>query len=81
MESGQSSRETDICSRCSQLVAPVGNRCPRCGSPMKVHTMRLPIVIGIAGVLALLFVVVLMVMVIQNADVENGAPTVQRSQQ
>jgi uncharacterized paraquat-inducible protein A len=61
-------RETDICSRCGQLVAPEGNRCPRCGSPMKVHTKRLPILIGIAGVLALLFVVLLMVVVIQNSD-------------
>ncbi len=70
------SRETDICSRCGQLVAPEGNRCPRCGSPMKVHTKRLPILIGIAGVLALLFVVVLMVVVIQNSE-EDAAPTSQ----
>ncbi len=61
-------RETGICSRCGQLVAPEGNRCPRCGSPMKVHNKRLPILIGIAGVLALLFVVLLMVRVIQRSD-------------
>jgi predicted amidophosphoribosyltransferase len=68
------SRETDICSRCGQLVAPEGNRCPRCGSPMKVHTKRIPILIGLAGVLALLFVIFLMVVVIHNADVENAPP-------
>lgn len=42
---------------------------------MKIHAKRLPILIAIAGVLALLFVVFLMVKVIQNSEVENGAAT------
>lgn len=67
--------EKGICSRCGQLVTPQHNRCPRCGSPMKIHAKRLPILIAIAGVLALLFVVFLMVKVIQNSEVENGAAT------
>jgi predicted amidophosphoribosyltransferase len=72
-------RETGICSRCGQLVTPERNRCPRCGSPMQVHGKRLPILIGIAGVLALLFVVVLMVVVIQNSDEQSGAATQRQS--
>ncbi|MGO9256234.1 MAG: hypothetical protein ACLQU1_08035 [Bryobacteraceae bacterium] len=71
------SRETGICSRCGQLVAPQGNRCPRCGSPMKVHPDRLPILIGIAGVLALLFVVFLMVVVIRNSELDDAGATSQ----
>jgi len=39
-----------------------------------MRTKRLPILIGIAGVLALLFVVAIMVVVIQNEDLDQGPP-------
>ncbi len=65
------SPEPGVCSRCGQLVVPVNDRCPRCGSPMSVHNKRVPILIGIAGVLALLFVIVLMVLVVHNEDMES----------
>ena len=71
--------EKGICSRCEQVVTPQGNRCPRCGSPMRIHSRRLPILIGLAGVLALLFVVFLMMKVIQNSEAESG-PATQSSQ-
>jgi len=64
----------DVCSRCGQLVTVAGKRCPRCGSPVGMRTKRLPILIGIAGVLALLFVVAIMVVVIQNEDLDQGPP-------
>ena len=73
------SEQTDICSTCGQLVAPQRNRCPRCGSPMKLRGRRLPLLIGIAGVLALLFVVVLMVVVVQNSESGDEAPTTTES--
>jgi len=80
MEGEDPSRETGICSRCGQLVVPEGNRCPRCGSPMSVHNKRLPIIIGIAGVLALVFVIIMMLVVVQNSDIENGTTTQSQSQ-
>jgi len=68
--------EKDICSRCGVYVTPKNNRCPRCGSPMRMHSKRVPILIGIAGLLALLFVVGLMVVVMQHAE-DDAATTVQ----
>ncbi len=44
---------------------------------MKVHPDRLPILIGIAGVLALLFVVFLMVVVIRNSELDDAGATSQ----
>jgi len=44
---------------------------------MKVHNKRLPILIGIAGVLALAFVVFLMVVVIQNSEADDPGTTSQ----
>lgn len=64
---------TDICGRCGQLVMPENNRCPRCGSPITMRFHHWPILFGIAGVLALLFVVYLMVMVVQN-DEDHTTP-------
>jgi ribosomal protein S27AE len=75
MEADTPSRESGICSRCGQLVVPEGNRCPRCGSPMAVHNKRLPILISLAGVLALLFVIVVMVLVVHNSDIADGSTT------
>jgi hypothetical protein len=71
------SPDTDICGRCGQLVVPHGNRCPRCGSPMTMRTRRLPILFGIAGVLALAFVIFLMVKVVENEDIESPKTTEQ----
>src|ERR1017187_3682928 len=55
----------DRCPRCLQTVPPKASRCPSCGQP--IHSMRsLFIAIGIAGLLVLVFVMLVMYRLAKN---------------
>ena len=73
--------EREICSRCSQMVVPQNKRCPRCGSPMAMRSRRWPLMFGVAGVLALAFLVFLMLKVIENDDIENTPSSTEQTSQ
>jgi len=47
--------------------------CPNCGERHS-STRRVPIIIGILGLLALVFVAIIMVKVIQNSDIDSAPP-------
>lgn len=64
--------DDQICARCMQPVANSDARCRNCGTP-RVRTRRVVLWLGIGGVVALFFVVLLMVKVIHDADI-NAAP-------
>jgi hypothetical protein len=61
------------CPRCLQPVPPKVSRCPGCLQP--IHSQRfLPLAIGVAGLLALVFALLVMYRMVSNEDAEN-APT------
>ena len=63
--------KAERCPRCLQPVPPRVSRCPGCRQP--VHSLRsLPLVIGAACLLALLFVVLLMYRMMRNEDAANA---------
>ncbi|HMD70511.1 MAG TPA: hypothetical protein VKF41_04170 [Bryobacteraceae bacterium] len=73
MEKVAGSPTGEICHRCLQPVAPSAQRCPHCGE-RHVSTRRLPILIGILCLLALVFVGVIMIQVIWNNDIDTAPP-------
>jgi ribosomal protein L32 len=70
MEKAVERQSGEVCHRCLQPVAPSAQRCPNCGE-RHARTHHLPLLIGILGVLALIFVAIIMVKVIQNTDLES----------
>src|SRR5262245_37132266 len=67
-------RVEDLCTRCHQPVPPFARRCPNCGNPRQATRMVI-LWIGVVGVLALVFVAVVMVVAARNADLESAPPT------
>lgn len=68
----------EICHRCMQPVTPQARRCPHCGNPLQsMH--RLPIYMGIGGLLVLVFVLWIMFKVVRNADIEASQPETEQS--
>ena len=65
---GQPSGE--ICHRCLQPIAPRARVCRNCGERHSPNS--LPIFIGVLGLLALVFVAILMVKVIRNSDLDTA---------
>jgi hypothetical protein len=61
----------ELCARCKQALSFQDVRCPNCGQPVSGFTRNLPLVIGVGGVGAILFVVLLMWLVVHNEDVVN----------
>jgi hypothetical protein len=62
----------DRCPRCLQTVPRKASRCPGCGQP--IHSTRpLILTIGIAGVLVLLFAMLVMYKVMANEEAANSA--------
>ena len=59
----------DICPRCLLKVALGAKSCPSCGMRL-VATHRIPIYVGIVGVLMLIFVSLVMIMTIRREDAE-----------
>jgi hypothetical protein len=71
----QKSRE--VCPRCLQPVPVKASRCANCGN--KVNSFRgLPILVGIVGMAALVFVIVIMFQVVRNVDIESAPPEKQQ---
>jgi uncharacterized paraquat-inducible protein A len=64
----------DICPRCRLAIMKNAARCPHCGERLTSHK-RVPLYVGIVGVIALLFVAMVMLQSIIRADRER-APTV-----
>ena len=64
--------KVDRCPRCLQPVPPRASRCPGCGQP--IHSTRpLTIAIGIAGLLVMLFVMLVMYKLVTN-EAARSAP-------
>lgn len=55
------------CPRCLQPVSAKATRCPECFQPIRSHR-RLPLVIGVAGLLVMLFAVLVMFRMMRNED-------------
>jgi hypothetical protein len=67
---GQPSGE--ICHRCLQPIAPRARVCRNCGERHSPNS--LPIFIGVLGLLALVFVGLIMVKVMRNPDSDSAPP-------
>ena len=61
----------DHCPRCLQTVPRKASRCPNCGQPIR-STRSLILAIGIAGLLVLLFAMLVMYKVMANEDAANA---------
>jgi hypothetical protein len=66
----------DLCERCMQPVPRSHARCPHCGIP-RLRARRYTIWLGIAGLVALVFVVLMMVKAIHDADIAAVLPQAQ----
>jgi uncharacterized paraquat-inducible protein A len=71
MEKAAARPSNEICHRCLQPIAPSARRCPNCGERLS-SSNRVPIFLGILGLLALVFVAIVMVQVIQNSDIDSA---------
>src|ERR1017187_7136286 len=61
----------DRCPRCLQTVPPKASRCPGCGQP--IGSMRsLAFAIGIAGLVVLVFAMIVMYRLVANEDAANA---------
>ena len=78
MEKAAGRPSGEVCHRCLQPIAPSAKRCTNCGERHSPAN-RLPILMGILGLLALVFVGLVMLRVIQNSDADS-APPVQTEQ-
>lgn len=63
-----------ICPRCRVNVPLSSKRCPECGERL-IQTHNVPIYVGIAGVVTLLFIILLSVVVIRHED-EAAQPAI-----
>jgi hypothetical protein len=59
----------ELCVRCKQPLSLQHRRCRNCGQPVSGLERNLPLLIGIGGVGAIVFVVLLMWLVVHNEDV------------
>jgi hypothetical protein len=73
MEKAAERPSGEVCHRCLQPIAPSAQTCPNCGERHS-PTRRFPIFVGILGLLALVFVAIIMIQVIQNNDIDTSAP-------
>jgi hypothetical protein len=73
MEKADGQSGGEVCHRCLQPIAPSAQRCTHCGERHSPRN-RLPIFLGILGLLALVFVAFIMVQVIQNNDIDTAPP-------
>src|ERR1017187_5758305 len=68
----------DRCPRCLQAVPPKARRCPGCGQP--IHSGRpLIFAIGIAGLLVLVFAMLVMYRLVANEDAANAPVPVEEN--
>ena len=70
--------KAERCPRCVLVLPPKASRCPYCGQP--IHSMRfLPFVIGIAGLMALVFAALVMYKMAANEEDANAPLTVDQN--
>ena len=73
-------KSDDICHRCLQPVPARAATCPNCGTRLQ-RVWYIPILLGIGGLLALVFVAALMIKVIRDNDIESAPPQGQGQEQ
>ena len=73
MENATGQPLAEVCHRCLQPIAANARRCPNCGEPHS-STNRLTIFIGVLGLLALVFVAVIMLRMARNSDIDSAPP-------
>ena len=73
MEAGISGSSLEICVRCMQPVPPDALVCPHCSMPRK-RAQPFTISIGIVGLLALVFVLLIVITAIRETDSMTGPP-------
>jgi hypothetical protein len=73
MENAAGQPVGEICHRCLQPIAANARRCPNCGEPHS-PTNRVAIFIGVLGLLALVFVAVIMLRMARNSDIDSAPP-------
>jgi hypothetical protein len=70
--------KTDRCPRCLQPVPPQASRCPDCRQP--IHSMHLvPFAIGAAGLILMMFVMLVMYRSVRNEDAATAPVTVEEN--
>lgn len=62
----------ELCPRCKQPISFQDKRCPGCGERLSGMARNLTLWIGVGGVGAILFVVLLMWLVVYNEDVQKA---------
>jgi hypothetical protein len=78
MENAAERPAGEVCHRCLQPIAPSAQRCPNCGE-RHFPTNRLPIFLGVLGLLVLVLAAIAMFKLMRNSGV-NPAPTDQTEQ-
>jgi hypothetical protein len=73
MEKVAERQSGEICHRCLQPIAPNAQRCRNCGERHSPAN-RLPIILGVFGLLLLVFVAIVMLKVIRNSDIDSAPP-------
>lgn len=73
MEAGVSRSSLEICVRCMQPVPPDALVCPHCSMP-RTRTQPFAISIGIVGLLALIFVLMIVITAIRESDLVTAPP-------
>jgi hypothetical protein len=73
MEEAAGQPSVEVCHRCLQPVAANAQRCPKCGE-RRTPANRLLMLIGILGLLVLVFVAVIMVTASRNSAINSTPP-------
>jgi predicted amidophosphoribosyltransferase len=73
MEEAAARPSGEICHRCLQPIAPNAQRCRNCGERHSPAN-RLPILLGVFGLLLLAFVAIVMLKVVRNSDIDSAPP-------
>ena len=73
MEKAAERPSGEICHRCLQPIALSARRCPNCGERLSPAN-RIPIFLGILGLLALVFVAIVIITVSRNSDIGSATP-------
>jgi hypothetical protein len=70
--------KTDRCPRCLQPVPPQASHCPDCRQP--IHSMHLlPFAIGAAGLILMMFVMLVMYRSVRNEDAATAPVAVEEN--
>jgi uncharacterized paraquat-inducible protein A len=74
METRKGHEQEGRCHRCLEAVPLKATRCPRCGIPIR-RTTNLRLILGIAGLLMFVGVVVMAIRLMQTAGSGSGPDT------